>query len=224
MANPHTNVVAVARSEKDLKALESRFGGRVKAIVGDVADPEVSKSAVAAALAFGSVDAVIANAGVLEPVAPLKDASTDDWQRAFGINVFAVVELIVQTLPHLRKSKGNVVAVLLGASTTAYVGWGAYGASKAALNHVILTLDKEEKDVNAILVAPGVVDTDMQLNIRAVHGANMGVSLEKFVNLHKNNELLDAAVPAAVYSRLAVSGWPKDLNGSYLRFNDERLN
>lgn len=220
---PHTNVVAVARSEKDLQALEARFGNRVSAVVGDVADPETAQRAVSAALSFGSIDAVIANAGVLEPVAPLKNASVGDWQHAFSINVFSVVDLISRALPHLRKSKGKVIAVLLGASNTAYVGWGAYGLSKAALNHVILTLDKEEQDVSAISVAPGVVNTNMQLDIRVVHGANMGGSLEKFVNLHKNNELLDAAVPAAVFARLAVSGWPDALNGQYVRYNDARL-
>ena len=55
-----------------------------------------------------------------------------------------------------------------GAAVNAYTGWGMYGAAKAAMNHLALTLSTEEPDVTTMAIRPGVVDTEMQREIREV--------------------------------------------------------
>lgn len=219
-------MVAVSRSEKELKSLSAEYGSeRVQIVIGDVSKPETSTKALKLAIEkFGQVNSIIANAGVLDPVDQVANADVKGWRELFDINFFAVVDLVQQSIPELRKTKGNIVAVLSGASTTAYNGWGAYGASKAALNHFILSVATEEADINAISVAPGVVDTNMQNDIRNKFGKNMTKdSLKKFVDLHKNNELLPPEVPATCYVNLALNGWDKALDGKYLRINDDAL-
>lgn len=219
-------MIAISRSEKQLKALESRYGSdRLGVVVGDVSDSKTSTSAVKLAVEkFGQLNSVIANAGVLDPVSQVSDAKVADWRKLYDVNLFAVVDLVQQAIPELRKTKGNVVAVLSGASTTAYNGWSAYGSSKAALNHFVLSLASEESEISAISVAPGVVNTEMQDDIRNKFGKNMTPdALKRFVDLHKDNQLLAPEVPAAVYANLALQGWNKDLNGQYLRFNDDKL-
>lgn len=72
-------------------------------------------------------------------------------------------------IPILHESYGCVVFTSSGASTGAYSTWGAYGASKAAINHFARQLAVEEPKVISIAVRPGVVDTDMQRQIREVY-------------------------------------------------------
>lgn len=219
-------MVAVSRSEKELKKLSDEYGSeRVQIVIGDVSKPETSTQALQLAIEkFGQINSIIANAGVLDPVDQVANADVKGWRELFDINFFAVVDLVQQCIPELRKTKGNVVAVLSGASTTAYNGWGAYGASKAALNHFILSVATEEADISAISVAPGVVDTNMQNDIRNKFGKNMTKdALKKFVDLHKNNELLPPEVPATCYVNLALNGWDNTLDGKYLRINDNVL-
>lgn len=219
-------MVAIARTPDFLHTLVEKFGAdRVVAVVGDVADTETAQKAVNLAISnFGSVDSIVANAGVLDPVDAIAKADVAKWKALFDVNFFSVVELVQIALPHLKKSHGNFVAVLSGASTKPYYGWAAYGASKAALNHFVQSISAENDDVSAISVAPGVVDTSMQKDIREKFGAHMTPeSLERFVDLHKNKGLLPVEVPALLYVNLAVKGWPKEMNGGYFRLGEEAL-
>jgi len=67
---------------------------------------------------------------------------------------------------------------------------GAYGASKAAMNHLCSTLAAEEPDLTAVSIKPGVIDTQMQIDIRAKHKAAMGEGNERFQTLHREGKLL----------------------------------
>ncbi|EEQ42729.1 conserved hypothetical protein [Candida albicans WO-1] len=226
LKDPNTKVVVVARTEAPLEALANKYGSdRVDFVVGDITDSSTSEKAVESAISkFGQLNSIIANAGVLEPVGPIESTSVDDWKRLYDINLFAVVELIKHSLPHLKKTNGKVIAVSSGAATKAYSGWYAYGSSKAALNHLILSLASDEKDVQAISIAPGVVDTEMQTDIREKFGKNMTPEgLQRFVDLHENRQLASPEEPGTVYAKLALQGWSKDLNGKFLRYNDEIL-
>ena len=167
---------------------------------------------------------VIANAGVLDPIGPIENTSVDQWKQLYDINVFSVVELIKHSLPHLKKTNGKVIGVSSIAAFTAFNGWYAYGSSKAALNHLMYSLASEEKEIQAIAVAPGVVDTEMQNDIREKFGKNMKEeALQQFVDLHKNEKLVSPEEPGTVYANLALKGWSEDLNGKYLDFDDALL-
>ena len=103
-----------------------------------------------------------------------------------------------------------------GAAVTGYTGWGAYGASKAALNHLAKTLEAEEPDVITIAIRPGAVDTEMQRELREVHHPGMQEKdSAKFLALHKNGNLLTPELPGHVMAKLVVDG-PKDLSGEFL--------
>lgn len=200
------------------------FEGRVKVVSGNVTEAQVVGKAIEAAEAFGSLDSVVANAGVLDPVAAVGKASVAQWRELFEVNLFSVVELVSQALPHLEKSNGRFVAVSSGASTKAYYGWSAYGASKAGLNQLVQAVASENENVSAIAVAPGVVDTEMQRDIREKFGKKMTPeSLKRFTDLHENNGLLPPEVPARVYANLATRGWSSEMDGGYYRVGDKEL-
>ncbi|EMG46935.1 hypothetical protein G210_2797 [Candida maltosa Xu316] len=223
---PNTKVVAVARSEKLLQALQERYGSeRVQYVAGDISDPATSQKAVQTAIGqFGKLDAVIANAGVLDPIGPIETTSIDKFKQLYDINFFSVVELVKQSLPYLKKTNGRIIGVSSIAAFTAFSGWYAYGSSKAALNHFMFSLAAEEKEIQAIAVAPGVVDTGMQTDIRSTHGKNMDPeNFKQFVDLHESNQLVPPEAPATVYANLALKGWSDELNGKYLDFDDTIL-
>lgn len=93
------------------------------------------------------------------------------------------------------------------------------------MNHFASTIASEEPLVSAISVAPGVVRTQMQVDIREKFGPEgmTKEALQRFVDLHENDQLLPPSVPAKIYAGLASRGIPAELNGSYLRYNDEKL-
>lgn len=166
---------------------------------------------------------VVFNHGVLQPVAPLAKANIAEWKKSFDINFFSLVGLTEKLLPILRENKSNVVMVSSGASTHAYQGWGCYGATKAAMNHFALTLGTEEKDITVLAVAPGVVDTPMQVNIRENFSKHMDSEEAKaFHALKKDRQLVSPEDSGILYGNLAVD-LPKELSGQYLRYNDDVL-
>lgn len=123
----------------------------------------------------------------------------------------------------MRKSKGRIILTSSGAAVGAYQGWGAYGAGKAVLNHLASTLGEEEPDVTTISIRPGVVDTEMQREIRELHNTTMSEKdAAKFASLKKDGGLLTPEQPGHVIAKLAV-GADKALSGKFLTWNDETL-
>lgn len=122
-------------------------------------------------------------------------------------------------LPYLRKASGRIIFTSSGAALNAYSTWGAYGSSKAALNHLAMTLKNEEPNITSISIRPGMVDTDMQRDLREVHHTTMDEKdRKKFLGAKKDGSLLQPEQPGNVIARLAVEA-PKDLSGQFLRYD-----
>ena len=142
--------------------LEQR-GARVTAVAGDIADPDHRSALVASAVSLGGVDLVLNNASELgpSPLPALADLPLGALQRLVEVNVVAPLGLVQLALPHLRRAGGTVVAVSSDAAVEAYPGWGAYGSSKAALDHLHRVLAVEEPGLRIYQFDPGDMRTDM---------------------------------------------------------------
>ncbi|KAF1352411.1 short-chain dehydrogenase [Delphinella strobiligena] len=223
LSNQH-KILAIARSQGPLEKLRQEYPSQVEILVGDLSDFSLgSKAAEAVKTKFGRLDGLIVNHGVLEPVKKISDVEVEDWRRLFDINVFSAVGIIKACLPQLRASQGRIVLCSSGAATGNYATWGAYGASKAALNHLAATLAVEEKEVTTVSIRPGVVDTDMQVSIRNTHSGNMDdKDAAKFKELKETGGLLRPDQPGNVMAKLAVDA-PKDLSGKFLSWDDAKL-
>lgn len=126
-------------------------------------------------------------------------------------------------LQPLRKSKGAIIFTSSGAAINAYPTWGAYGSSKAAMNHLAMTIANEEKDITAMAIRPGTVDTEMQQDIREKHSQYMDEKdKKKFAELKSSGGLVKPEQPGHVIAKLAVDP-PRALSGSFLQWNDETL-
>jgi len=148
--------------------------------------------------------AVVNNAGRLGPVAPLHRTEPEDLAATLAIDVGAPAWLMGWARRHAAGRRVRVVDVSSGAAHSAYPGWGAYCASKAALHMLgrVLAVEAAEvpqpvaTDLAVLSFAPGVLATEMQAEIRAADAADFP-RRPRFLALHEEGELLDPTLPAA---------------------------
>lgn len=111
------------------------------------------------------IEALVNNAGTLEPIAAIKDLSPSAWHQAFSTNVDAALflpQLLYSQLSQNLKAKGRVLNIGSGAANIAIQGWSAYCVSKAALAMLTRCWQMESEAVAFANVKPGIVDTPMQ--------------------------------------------------------------
>ncbi|KOV94192.1 short-chain dehydrogenase [Streptomyces sp. NRRL B-1140] len=140
------------------------YDTRVTALPGDVTDAAHRAELVAAAWRLGGVDLLVHNASALgaEPLVRLEELPLEGLRRALEVNLVAGLGLVQEALPQLRAARaGAVVAVSSDAAAEAYETWGGYGASKAALDHLMAVLAVEEPGLRVWAVDPGDMATDL---------------------------------------------------------------
>ena len=161
-------VALTARSPDSIAALAGEVGGL--ALPGDVADPDAMPRAVAETCrAFGRLDVLVNNAGVIDPIGPLEDTDPEAWGRLIDINLKGVYHGMRAALPVMKRQRaGTIVTLSSGAAHAPLEGWSAYCASKAAC--AMLTraahLEAAGDGVRVMGLAPGTIATDMQARIR----------------------------------------------------------
>ncbi len=134
-------------------------------IHADVSDPAQVKAMVeAVAERFGTMDALVCNAGISLPGGLLQDCTDEDWDRVFSVNTNGVFYAVRAVLPYMvRQQSGSIVTV---SSMWGQVGGScetAYSAAKGAVIAFTKALAKEvgPSHINVNCVAPGVIQTDM---------------------------------------------------------------
>ncbi|KAK9775204.1 putative NAD(P)-binding protein [Seiridium cardinale] len=217
-------VFLVARSEEGLQKIKSQNSANVEYLSADLADFSTSPKIIQAAIkAFGSIDGIVINHGVLTPLSKIADVDIEEWNRSYDINVTSAVALVKAAIPELRKTQGRIVFVSSGASQGAYTAWGAYGTAKAAINHLCAHLAVEEPDITSVAISPGKVDTDMQQQIRELGGGSMAAKdHSSFIDEHTSGRLLKPEQPGSVIANLVASA-TKEINGKHLRWNAPEL-
>lgn len=230
-------LVLVARSEDKLseffKSLSPEDQERVHFVAGDLTSDETICKLIKETISkFGKLNSVIFNAGVLDPISHIEKLDINAMKKLFDVNFFSIVSLTQACLPYLREAGKNgidgpssCIYVSSSASVLRYDGWLAYGASKAAINHLSMDLNAEESPlIRSISIDPGIVDTGMQVDIRENLGKNMHPDAhKKFIEFHERGNLLAPEIPGGVCANLAAIGIPQELSGEYLVYNDEKL-
>lgn len=154
-------VVGDGRDAAALRHLAADLGDRFVPVPGDVTAAAHRRALVAAA--GDRLDALVNNASALGP-SPLRAVADLDpaaFEAVLDTNVVAPAALIAEALPALRAAGGVVLDISSDAAVEAYEGWGAYGASKAALDHLTRVLAVEEPVVRFHAVDPGDMRTEM---------------------------------------------------------------
>jgi NAD(P)-dependent dehydrogenase (short-subunit alcohol dehydrogenase family) len=164
------SVVVDARSTAELSSAESglrdRLGAtnQLVAIPGDVTDPAHRKHLVHAAGELGGLDLLVNNASTLgpTPLPALDELPIEGLRETLEANLVAPLALVQDAAGLLEQSqRPRIVNVTSDASVEAYPGWGGYGMSKAALDHMSAVLAAEHPDWTVWAVDPGDMRTRM---------------------------------------------------------------
>ena len=170
LAAQGAHVILTARTAKDLEAVEDAIfdaGGSATIAPLDLTDGDsIARLAVAVTERWGKLDILVLNAAMLGTLSPVPAIDGAEFARLFTLNVTAQQVMIASFDALLRKSDaGRLLALTssVGASPRAF--WGAYGASKAALENLVDSYGEEVKNlsqVRTVIVDPGRTRTAMR--------------------------------------------------------------
>lgn len=138
---------------------------------------------------------LVNNAGTIGEIAHVGALSTDMIAKVFSINTVApaiLMNAFVSKYASYRHAERVIINISSGAATKPIDGWAMYSASKAAINAMSQTAQKEaelkETGIRVFALAPGVVDTDMQATIRQSEEESFS-QLKRFRKLKEDNAL-----------------------------------
>lgn len=164
------------------------------------------------------------NAGTLEPIGFAGEVDTVAYRSNVLLNSAAGQVLGHSFLKAVATAgftgEAHLVMISSGAANTPYPGWSSYAAAKAALDHWVRTVGEEQRlrqsKVSVLAIAPGVVGTAMQAQIRATDDADFP-NVERFHALHDEGQLLEPNEAArrvwAVLQRDLPAGTVTDIRG-----------
>jgi len=169
-ARAGARVVGVARDPAAIEAAAAELTGQGLRAYGLAADlgaqSDIYPIAGAAAALVGPIDILVHNASSLgpTPLPLLLDTACEDFARVLEVNLlgpFRLSKAVVGNM--LLRGQGLVVHVSSDAATNAYPRWGAYGVSKAALDHLsrIWAAELADSGVRFLSIDPGEMDTAM---------------------------------------------------------------
>ncbi|HWH34767.1 MAG TPA: SDR family oxidoreductase [Acidimicrobiales bacterium] len=212
LAGDGWSLVIDARDPEPLAAVAAELRRRttVLAVAGDIADPAHRRKLVEAVDSLAgpsSLQALVHNASTLgpSPRPGLDRYPPEALERVYAVNVVAPLALTQLVLPRLGRG-ARVVMVTSDAGVEAYPGWGGYGSSKAALEHLSRTLAAEHPELGVYQVDPGDMRTRMQAE--AFPGEDLSDRPPPEDSVPGLRALLDGNLPSGRYHarRLAPVG------------------
>ena len=160
------SVIALGRNEKELKSLQDEVqtqNGTLKIQLADVLEAtQIEKMVNDSIQTFGQIDVLVNAAGIILN-GSIESTPLEDWDKMMNINLRAVFCLTQKCVPHLEKTKGNIVNVSSVAGLRAFPNLLAYCVSKAAIDQLTRcsALELAPKGVRVNAVNPGVVVTSL---------------------------------------------------------------
>jgi NADP-dependent 3-hydroxy acid dehydrogenase YdfG len=196
----HGAVVALgARRLERIQALAdelNRNGGKAIALATDVTKHEEVKALVDAAVqAFGRIDVMVNNAGLM-PHSPLERLKIDDWNQTIDVNIKGVLYGIAAALPYMQQQKsGHIINVSSVAGRTVRPGSAVYAATKSAVLMISEGLRQEVKpyDIRTTVVSPGAIATELP---NSVTEPDVAGAISKFYQQY--------AIPAESFARVVA--------------------
>ncbi|CAH2049021.1 unnamed protein product, partial [Iphiclides podalirius] len=168
-AKEGAHVVIVGRNEAKLASVREKcekYGNKPLVIKADVSNDADGKRIIVETIEnFGRIDVLVNNAGTGEFVDITSENFMESYDQIINVNLRGVVYLTHQAIPHLIKSKGNIINLssVAGMITAGISGMLAYNVSKAGLNHFsrCAALKLASYGVRVNTICPGPVRTDI---------------------------------------------------------------
>jgi NAD(P)-dependent dehydrogenase (short-subunit alcohol dehydrogenase family) len=147
---------------EDVAAAIVSEGGEALAFLGDLSEPETARSCVGLAVRrYGRIDILISNAGVFIADADTEFYRIEDFDRTIRGNIRTAFLMTKFALPHLQKTRGNIIFTGSEAGFNGSPGFTPYGGSKGFLHAFAkgVALEQAPHGVRANCVCPGPIDT-----------------------------------------------------------------
>ena len=195
-------LVVDARGRDALKEATGGLDG-VRAIAGDLADPEHRQALVEAA--GERIDLLVNNASLLgpSPQPALVDYPLAQLRRVYEVNLVAPLALAQLALPRLGPGAA-ILDVTSDAAVEPYEGWGGYGSSKAALEQLTAILAAEHPRLRIYSVDPG--DMRTQLHQEAFPGEDISDRPEPEESVPGLLALIEGSQPSGRYRASEIAG------------------
>ncbi|QPQ55390.1 SDR family NAD(P)-dependent oxidoreductase [Allosphingosinicella flava] len=170
LARAGAHILLTARTAADLEEVEERIhaaGGSATIAPMDLTEKDgIARLAAAVAERWGKLDILMLNAAMLGTLTPVSSIDGKEWNKVLTLNLIAQQALIASFDPLLRRSEaGRLIAVTSSVGQNPRAYWGAYGASKAALETLVSAYGEEVKNLSPVKVAildPGATATQMR--------------------------------------------------------------
>lgn len=176
-----------ARRTERIDALAEELaadGGDALAVTTDVTEREQVQALVDAAVnAFGRIDVMLNNAGIM-PLSPLDRLNVDEWDQMIDVNVKGVLYGIAAALPYMQEqASGHIINVSSDAGHEVHPGSTVYAATKHAVRAVSDGLRQEVKPygLRTTIISPGAVESELPDTISE---ADVAADTEKLYNEH----------------------------------------
>ena len=185
-AGAHVMIADVAGQEAadTAKELDAKGPGKCAHQVCDVSQPQALRAAIEKAVEhYGQLDCMINNAGIHTGFRPIDDVSMEDFARLFDTNFVSQFVGCQQALPHLRKTKGNIINMSSITATLGQDGGVVYAATKGATGAFTKSLAIEEArhGVRVNAIAPGNIYTQSRVKNIAAMG-EQGVEMDRVID------------------------------------------
>ena len=219
-------VFALARPSTELDGIGDLLASLApgsRSIECDLSDPtSIATAACLISEQTTFVAGLVHNAGAIAPVKPMDKVDASDWARSIQVNLVGVQDLTQRIYSLLGgEQQSRITVISSGASLRPIGSWSAYCVAKAGLDMWSRCVAEEGRanKISSISIAPGVVDTSMQKEIRSVPSEDFP-SLKTFIDLHENGHLASSETVASQLFPL-VTGHTMEQSG--LRFDVREL-
>lgn len=216
-------VVITARNASQLEAVASEIetaGGQAVPLAADLGKPQEVAAALRQA---GPIDILINNAGIVQPIAPVAAVDPQEWAEDIAVNLTGVFLTCHYALPHMLEADwGRIINVSSGAARGGTAGWSAYSSAKAGVEAFTRTLavEVEGRGVRVNAVRPGIVDTEMQVEIRAARAEDFSAENVARFRGYKERGLLRAPEDPARLILWLLGPEADGVNGEVLAIDD----
>jgi benzil reductase ((S)-benzoin forming) len=154
---------------------------------------------------------LINNAGWIGPILPLGEQEDEDIDTAFGVNLVAPVILMNRFLKQTKEFSGRrvILNISSGAAYNPIESWSTYCASKAGIDMISKVVKQEQSNLEIFSVAPGIVDTAMQREIRSGNPDKFPAH-KRFMEYFNNGELMDPDLVAKKIQKILTPGFSSE--------------
>ncbi len=223
MARAGANLVIGARNQTALEFVRDEvreLGVECVAVAGSSAEDGVAQKLVKAAKVIGNFVGFVHNAGILHPGPLVWELAEVSYDEILESNLKGGYQMARYAYPNLlRQHEGVAVFMGSGVAENHIAGTGIYGVAKVAEEYLAKQLATETPDITCFVYRPGVVETDMQRQLRQAEGSSADTLRPLFKGYKDQGRVITPEQSAKALVKI-LEGDPRKYHGKIASYSD----